>query len=201
VPKKTLKWPENSIGRASVNSFGYGGTNAHVILEAASDYLGNTSTLERSLNGKVCNDQVNGGNNTAAVSQINAEQTPFPDSPSTQKHGAMNGSSATSPRLFPFSHNHQGGIAKLAVNLKRFISDDLYETEELLDRLAFTLSDRRSLLDFRSCVSAVTRDELTIKLEDIATGSVSAHKPSQNSKLCFAFTGMLRHGRRFNPKH
>jgi acyl transferase domain-containing protein len=115
-----------------------------------------------------------------------------------QKHGAMNDSSATSaqnPRLFPFSHNHQGGIAKLAVNLKRFISDNLHDTDELLDSLAFTLSDRRSLLDFRSCVTAVTREELTIKLEDIATGSVSAHKPSQNSKLCFAFTGMLRHGK------
>src|ERR1700761_6414615 len=39
VPKTMITWPENTIRRASVNSFGYGGTNGHVILESADDYL------------------------------------------------------------------------------------------------------------------------------------------------------------------
>ena len=34
-----VSWPENTVRRASVNSFGYGGTNGHVILEAAEQYL------------------------------------------------------------------------------------------------------------------------------------------------------------------
>ncbi|KNG83930.1 hypothetical protein ANOM_008348 [Aspergillus nomiae NRRL 13137] len=45
VLKRMLKWPENTIRRASVNSFGYGGTNAPVILEAADDYLDNTMRI------------------------------------------------------------------------------------------------------------------------------------------------------------
>ncbi|RHZ63428.1 uncharacterized protein CDV56_104935 [Aspergillus thermomutatus] len=35
VPTKALPWPgQNSVRRASVNSFGFGGTNAHVIIES-----------------------------------------------------------------------------------------------------------------------------------------------------------------------
>jgi acyl transferase domain-containing protein/NADPH:quinone reductase-like Zn-dependent oxidoreductase len=34
-----IQWPEGIVRRTSVNSFGYGGTNGHVILEAANDYL------------------------------------------------------------------------------------------------------------------------------------------------------------------
>ncbi|OBT53708.1 Hybrid PKS-NRPS [Pseudogymnoascus sp. 24MN13] len=37
VPTKTIDWtPTNGVRRASVNSFGYGGTNAHIILEGYS---------------------------------------------------------------------------------------------------------------------------------------------------------------------
>lgn len=35
VSRNTIKWPAAAIRRASVNSFGFGGANAHVVLEAA----------------------------------------------------------------------------------------------------------------------------------------------------------------------
>lgn len=35
VPMKAIPWPEDRLRRASVNSFGVGGTNAHVVLESA----------------------------------------------------------------------------------------------------------------------------------------------------------------------
>ena len=35
IPTKTLKWPESGSGvrRAAVNSFGFGGTNGHIVLD------------------------------------------------------------------------------------------------------------------------------------------------------------------------
>src|ERR1700749_1362746 len=50
VPKTMITWPKNTIRRASVNSFGYGGTNGHVILEAADDYL-SRATISSVFNG------------------------------------------------------------------------------------------------------------------------------------------------------
>ncbi|VUC25637.1 unnamed protein product [Clonostachys rosea] len=35
VPLETVDWPEGAVKRISVNNFGYGGTNAHVILDQA----------------------------------------------------------------------------------------------------------------------------------------------------------------------
>jgi acyl transferase domain-containing protein len=35
VPTALTSWPENKLLRASINNFGYGGTNAHAILDAA----------------------------------------------------------------------------------------------------------------------------------------------------------------------
>jgi acyl transferase domain-containing protein len=37
--RTTIKWPDVQFRRASVNSFGYGGSNAHVVLEEAGQYL------------------------------------------------------------------------------------------------------------------------------------------------------------------
>jgi acyl transferase domain-containing protein len=37
--RTTIKWPDVPFRRASVNSFGYGGSNAHVVLEDAEQYL------------------------------------------------------------------------------------------------------------------------------------------------------------------
>ena len=58
--------------------------------------------------------------------------------------------------------------------------------EEIMDRLAFTLCHRRSLLEWREAVSAVTASELS----NILASTESDHKrPSEKSTIGFVFTG------------
>ncbi|KAF2752775.1 reducing type I polyketide synthase [Pseudovirgaria hyperparasitica] len=38
-PTQSIPWPKDETRRASVNSFGFGGTNVHVVLDSAMDYL------------------------------------------------------------------------------------------------------------------------------------------------------------------
>lgn len=48
VPTKSLDWePVNGVRRASINSFGYGGSNAHVILEGAQQTTRNGGNMEQ----------------------------------------------------------------------------------------------------------------------------------------------------------
>lgn len=46
LPQKLTPWPTNGLRRASINSFGFGGTNSHVVIEDAYNHL-----RFRSLNG------------------------------------------------------------------------------------------------------------------------------------------------------
>ncbi|GAW16135.1 hypothetical protein ANO14919_055580 [Xylariales sp. No.14919] len=43
VPQKLIEWPSTGIRRVSVNNFGYGGTNTHVILEEAARWRPKTN--------------------------------------------------------------------------------------------------------------------------------------------------------------
>lgn len=171
VPKRTLRWPENATRRASVNSFGYGGTNAHVILDAADDYLNDTKHMcppvdIRAFGGKVNGDlahEVAEVTETSSLAMTIIVSDPTEAEPTTTHiHGhstlqhrrslkASPTKAMTRPRLFPLSHDQEGGVAKLAANFKRFILDKLPDTNESLDSLAFTLSDRRSVHRFRWC--------------------------------------------------
>lgn len=60
------------------------------------------------------------------------------------------------------------------------------DNDEIMDRLAFTLCHRRSLLEWREAVSASTVSELGLALSSMNSDRT---KPSGKSTLGFVFTG------------
>ena len=182
VPTSTIPWPSSGLRRASVNSFGYGGSNAHCIVDDAYHYL-----KIRGLQG-----------NTATISdsQLTPDSDGYPDS----GHGTMSespGSEASKyfpekkeshAKLFVLSSPEQGSLQRLASSLAQYINDKIANnsiTPNLLDNLAHTLASRRSVFQWRAAFSASSAEDLATVL----TQRIYSNRSSKPPKIAFVFTG------------
>ncbi|KAL2272318.1 hypothetical protein FJTKL_06945 [Diaporthe vaccinii] len=193
VPTSLTPWPTSGLRRISVNSFGYGGTNAHCVLDDAYHYLAshglsgrhNTSPLvpyEPSSPG-LCSDLAS---SSSGFSTPDTE----PDSGLSLGSVLREAAAATEPRtpkLLVWSSHEQGGISRTATNLASYLSERQFPLDaSLLPRLAYTLSERRSRLPFTSftvakCVASAP--------SALAAPARPIRPTSENPTALFIFTG------------
>ena len=183
VPTKTIAWPTDGLRRASVNSFGYGGSNAHCILDDAFHYLsqrglvGNTATIPAPLLTPNSEGDADSGHGTMSGSPNSDSQKYFPEQ--TETH----------PRLFVLSSPEQGGLQRLASSLAQYISEKLatnpQDCGKLLHDLANTLATRRSLFQWRAAFHASSAEDLMTALTHRIQSGRSGKAPS----IAFVFTG------------
>lgn len=201
VPTALLPWPIDGLRRASINSFGYGGTNAHCIIDDAYNYL-----TSRGLTGR---------HNTASIVPRPALLTPEPEVPSSLASSAVPtsvlnsevvstegtttpasevdsaedlGVISSTPQLLVWSHHEQNGIARTAKDLQAYLKEGnvlATEAPTHLKRLAYTLSGRRSRHAWASFVVASDLDE-AVKELDIPAKHL---RPSDNLASVWIFTG------------
>ena len=171
-PLKSMQWPSNELRRASVNSFGYGGSNAHVVIDDAVHYL-----QSRGLTGRHCFM----GSTSRIGNSVSTDPVPFSED------------SSTIPRLklFVWSAADRGGLSRLALgfrdHLESLNQDDF--CENFLDSLAYTLSNRRTSLPWKSFLVA---DSVRSICEGLAQDQLSTPVRSsidQAPILGFVFTG------------
>ncbi|KAJ5113761.1 reducing type I polyketide synthase [Penicillium angulare] len=181
-PQQPIPWPSDGLRRASVNSFGFGGSNAHVVLDDAYNFLKIHHLI--------------GFHTTSAVPPTPDEITRsqiilnVEDSMARRSENGLEGSADinSNPALLVWSAADEAGIKRLnkAYNA-HFHSLDLTTEQKAryLSDLAYTLSDRRSILPWRSFATVNS-------LSNITHGELSFHKALRSSRklgMGFVFTG------------
>ncbi|KAL9078526.1 MAG: hypothetical protein Q9157_002549 [Trypethelium eluteriae] len=183
VPTKTIAWPVTGLRRASVNSFGYGGTNAHAIIDDAYHYLkqrgltGNTATIASPISLDEDDDSGHGTMTNSPVSERSESPKYLPSE--LEKH----------PRLFVLSSPEQNSLQRMADALVSYVKEKAmgapHAVDDMLSNLAFTLDNKRSTFQWRATFAASAVEDLTSALTQ-RVGSGRAGKPP---KIAFVFTG------------
>ncbi|KAB8239754.1 uncharacterized protein BDW43DRAFT_259102 [Aspergillus alliaceus] len=180
IPSELTPWPTSGLRRASVNSFGYGGTNAHLILDDAFHYL-----KERNLAGN---------HNTRIESSTPLSQSTDSGISLDEGDSLLKKDGTAKKKLFVFSSPEQDGLARMAQTYVEFIrsNSSLNDSELPLEKstemaaLAYTLSERRTIFDWRSFAIAGSMESLAESLErTLPKISRAVKSPS----CAFVFTG------------
>ncbi|KAL4999764.1 hypothetical protein BDV10DRAFT_200455 [Aspergillus recurvatus] len=178
IPAQSVPWPSSGLRRISINSFGFGGSNSHMIVDDAFHYLGT-----RGLPGRHCTTpsvvaHATGDTSSVAISGIPAVGNR--EGPDAQ--APRDGSSATSeiPRLLVWSAADEKATNRVIESHISFYRDTISRDAGRLGQLASTLATRRQRMLWRSFAVAQ------------GGGSISPAEPVRSSVetgLVFVFTG------------
>ena len=170
LPTSPVPWPDSEIRRCSVNNFGFGGTNAHAILEDAYNYL-----RLRGITPSSHYLQDSSTHDTDATSEPKITIKPTNSEVSCRQ-----------PRVFVLSAPEQEAIARQRHAHANYLKKHGFESSSVLQDLAYTLFERRSIFQWRHAVVASSIADLLSSWEDESLKPTRAIAPHN---VAFVFTG------------
>ncbi|KAE8402996.1 hypothetical protein BDV37DRAFT_294863 [Aspergillus pseudonomiae] len=166
VPQEPVVWPVDGLRRASVSSFGFGGSNTHIVLDDALNYL--------HMNG------LQGNHNTAAHSSTMCVE-------SDQTNGIPD-ETLDEAKLLVWSAADENGISRIQDKWRSFFSSLQVTDQEkkaYLSNLAYTLAHRRSHHLWRTFATVKCSDDWSAIVDKFAR----PYRSSSTPNLAFVFTG------------
>ncbi|KAH8897429.1 hypothetical protein GQ53DRAFT_791898 [Thozetella sp. PMI_491] len=164
VPTKSIPWPSLGPRRASVNSFGFGGTNAHVILDDALHYL-------RSRN---------------LVGYHHGVDVPAAPNGITLRTGKAEAEELAAVEQKVCQTQYAAGAQRITDAYQDYYRERIVGNPEKLGQLSYTLAARRSMMPWRTfAVQDPAENEDQPSLDTTKPVRSSVEKKS----IAFVFTG------------
>ncbi|TGJ66783.1 Type I Iterative Polyketide synthase (PKS) [Orbilia oligospora] len=203
-PTEAAPWPSEGLRRASLNSFGFGGTNAHAVIDDAYNFL-----AERGL--KANHNTIKSPllvirNHTVPTGRMDSHEmvnTKIPQQMKINEH-QVNGSSHTQgplgakqpqsppshtdlrPYLLLISAADRDGVKRIGESYHKYFTDPAHDpssTPDVCRRLAYTLEKCRSSLPWRAY--AVIDSPQSLKSIEPSV----PRRPLKDPRAAFVFTG------------
>ena len=148
IPTRCIPWPTTGLRRVSVNSFGFGGTNGHVVLDDAYNFL-----KEHGLQGNHCTtidvpQIVPDGEVNGRKRQTNGE---ILRNGGLHVDANVNGTKdIASTQLLVWTAPDERSLDRVITGYAPYYKSLVGKDHHNVERIAFTLAERRSHMTWRS---------------------------------------------------
>ncbi|KAK0749364.1 hypothetical protein B0T18DRAFT_427495 [Schizothecium vesticola] len=168
IARELMAFPAEGLRRISVNCFGFGGTNAHGVMDDARGYLRQRGLTAHHNTVDPLDSNLSHSGDSGSATPTSASMGSSWDLASQSIHSPP----ASTPQLFVYSTNHRAGIPLIATSHLPHLES---HNTSLRD-YSYTLFSRRSHLDFRAFTVASSIAELAQKLPSLTPARAGANK-------------------------